>query len=78
MKIGFNINVDKLFVKERNIDKTTIAWHRVKEEERNHYKQCVHNRVENIFVTRDAKMCHNVTCKNGNYRQQLSRYYKYV
>ncbi len=74
--INFLINVDKFYVTEQNIDKTTIAWHRVKEEERNHYKQCVHNRLHNMYVPRDAIMCHNVICKNENHRQQLSRYCK--
>ncbi len=46
----------------------------MKEEERNLYKQCVRNRLNNIYVPRDAIMCHNVTCSNENHRQQLSRF----
>ncbi len=49
LKIVFNINVDKVYVTDQNIDKTKIAWHRVQEEERNHYKQCVHNRLDIIY-----------------------------
>ena len=74
LKIVFNINVDKLYVTERSAHKTSIAWHRVNEQERNHYKQYVHNRLENMYVPRNVIMCDNVTCRNENHRQQLSMY----
>ncbi len=60
---------------------TAVLWqmmYRIQDwlEERNQCKQCFHNRLVNICVPRHALMCHNVTCRNENHRQQLSRYCK--
>ncbi len=74
LNVVCNVNIERIRVSNRMVEKRPIAWHRITEQGRTKYKESVLLKLKHVNIPTNAIMCSNVNCEDDSYRQQLSGY----